>query len=145
MNLRSVSSAALASSCDGGDEGEDMLLGLLPMLGLMVNGGAMEKGLLLLVLGVGCVVLGLDWCMAVSIPSADMSIGSREDSTFVDGSWGAFWDVEELGDPAPTSGTVWRRFKDAGANFGSRAFCAGTLGLGPQLETGEKNGDVGLL
>lgn len=42
-------------------------------------------------------------------------------------------------------GKVWRRGRaSAGANVGSRGGCDGMLGLGPQLETGEKKGDVGL-
>ena len=61
---------------------------------------------------------------------------------------GKCFDVAESGeDSAPIKGTVCRRRKElAGANGGRRAiFEAGTEGLGPQLDNGEKKGDVGLL
>lgn len=84
MNFRSVSSAARASSCEGADNGEDTLLELLPMLGLMAEGGPMEKGLLLLVLDVGFVVLGLLECKVVSMPREEISIASWDDSKLVE-------------------------------------------------------------
>ena len=54
MNFMRVDKAALASSCDGGEDGEGegkllalpMLgLTLVPILGLIVEGGAIERGL----------------------------------------------------------------------------------------------------
>ena len=56
----------------------------------------------------------------------------------------------EVGDsvtnaPAPVAGKVCRRGREAAlASGGRRLCCEGINGLGPQLESGEKNGDVGL-
>lgn len=79
----------------------------------------------------------------------EASISSKGDSKekVASGGGGCF-DVADSGeDSVPINGTVWRRRKELlGAMGGSRAtFCAGSEGLGPQLDIGEKKGEVGLL
>ena len=149
MNVIRVVNAARASSCDGGDPGE-----WLPMLGLVftlrIDGGAMESGDGL-VRGVDIVLLRLDWCIEESVAlSGEISISSGGDSSVADAiDWGNCFEVAESGEVSllPTNGTVWRRRRElAGASGGKRAiFEAGSEGLGPQLDIGEKNdGDVGL-
>lgn len=134
----SVERAARASSWDGGEEGDcDWLLGL------MLGGGAIVRGLRV-------AVLERDGCVAGSVAlKGDTSISSCGDSRFAMlRECGRGFDVAESGeDSAPIKGIVCRRRKEfAGANGGRRAiFEAGADGLGPQLDNGEKKGDVGLL
>ena len=47
MNVMSVDRAARASSCDGGEDGDELpMLGLVfAVLGLIFDGGAIDKGL----------------------------------------------------------------------------------------------------
>ena len=140
----SVDRAARASSCDGGEAGDELpMLGLvLAVFGLMLDGGAIDKGLRFAVLERDCCVVG-----SVGL-NGDTSISSCGDSRFeMPSDCGKCFDVAESGeDSAPIKGTVCRRRKElAGANGGRRAiFEAGRDGLGPQLDKGEKNGDVGL-
>jgi len=145
MNVMRVERAARASSWDGGDEGEWLpIAGLVfAVLGPMLDGGAMERGLRL-------VVLERDCCIDESVAlKGDTSISSCGDSKFeIPREWGRRLEVAESGDDsAPVRGTVCRRRKElAGASGGRRAiFEAGRDGLGPQLDSGEKKGDVGLL
>lgn len=123
MNVMSVLSAARASSCDGGEEGE-----WLPMMGLVlvlrVEGGAIERGLGL-VMGVGMVLLRLDRCMEESVAlSGETSIsscGESKDDAAIE--CGSCFDVAESGEESlPVNGTVCRRRKElAGARGGRRA------------------------
>ena len=118
------------------------MLGLV--LGVILDGGAIERGLKF-------AVVERDCCIAAGSVAleGDMSISSCGDSTFViPKECGRCFEVAESGDDsAPIKGTVCRRRKElAGANGGRRAiFEAGREGLGPQLDVGEKKGDVGLL
>ena len=117
MNFMSVDKAARASSCEGGDEGEGEenvlvlpMLGLMldTMLGLSVDGGAIERGLVF-VTGVGMIVLGRDWCIDEPMAlSGDTSISSTGDSRLDETSdCGSCFEVVESGeDSAPTRGTV---------------------------------------
>jgi hypothetical protein len=81
MNVISVLSAARASSCDGGEEGEMLGLALEPMFGLTlrVEGGAIiERGDGL----VRGVLLGREWCrdeLSVVL-RGEISISSRGES-----------------------------------------------------------------
>lgn len=108
------------------------------MLGLRLGGGAIDRGLGFVVpVRVGSVAL-----------SGDTSISSNGDS-MVDAAndWGRCLEVAESGEiSAPIRGTVWRRRNElVGAKGGSRAiFAAGKDELGPQLDIGEKKGEVGL-
>lgn len=94
-----------------------------------------------------------DGCMVVSRPRDESSISSRGDSkvgtAMVDCVYrrgGASEPGSGTNAPAPIAGNVWRRGRDAAlARRGRRLLCEGISGLGPQLESGEKNGDVGLL
>lgn len=123
------------------------------MMGLVLvlrdEGGAIESGLGL-VMGVGMVLLRLDKCMEESVAlSGETSISSWGDSReAIAIECGSCFEVAESGDDSfPRSGTVCRRRRElAGAKGGSLAiFCAGKDGLGPQLDIGEKKGEVGLL
>ncbi len=61
---------------------------------------------------------------------------------------GGCFDVAESGEVfALISGTVWRRRRElVGATGGSRAILEAVKeGLGPQIDIGEKKGEVGLL
>ena len=112
------------------------------LFGLMLDGGAIERGLRV-------VVLDRDWCIIESVAlKGDTSISSCGDSRFdIPSECGKCFDVAESGeDSAPVRGTVCRRRKElAGASGGRRAiFEAGRAGLGPQLDNGEKIGEVGL-
>ena len=116
---------------------------------LRLDGGAIERGDGL-VMGVGMVLLRLDWCMDESVAlRGEISISSCGDSSEDTAiGIGSCFEVAESGeDSVPMSGTVCRRRKElAGGSGGRRAiFCAGSDGLGPQLDIGEKNGEVGLL
>lgn len=143
MNVISVDSAARASSWEGAEEGDTLpMLGLVSaMLGLMPDGGAIDRGL-------GFVVLVRAGSTA---PSGDTSIsagagGGSRDEVAID--CGRCFDVAESGEVSELiGGTVWRRRREpVGANGGSRAILeAGKEGLGPQLDIGEKKGVVGLL
>lgn len=74
------------------------------------------------------------------------SIGDSRDEFARD--CGSCFDAAESGEcSALVRGTVWRRRRElAGARGGRRAILgAGIEGLGPQLDIGEKYGEVGLL
>ena len=144
MNVMSVDKAARASSCDGGEDGEcPPMLGLVfAVIGLMVvDGGAMDKGLRFAVL--------VRECWSVLALKGDTCISSCGESRWhMPSEVGKCLDVAESGDDsAPIKGTVCRRRKElAGAKGGRRAiFEAGREGLGPQLDNGEKKGELGLL
>lgn len=88
-----------------------------------------------------------------SIPKGDSSISSSGDSRdgtamqeceyFIGGGSETGGSVTNA--PAPTAGKVCRRGRDAALASGGRRLCCDEIsGLGPQLELGEKNGDVGL-
>ena len=88
------------------------------------------------------------------MPKGDSSISSSGDSRvgiaileceyFIEGASGTGASVTKA--PAPVAGKVWRRGREAAlASGGKRLCCEGIIGLGPQLESGEKNGEVGLL
>lgn len=134
--------AARASSCEGGEEGDTLpMLGLvLAVLGLMLEGGAIDDR------GLGFVVAVRGGSVALSGDTSISSSGDSRDEAASD--WGSCFDVAESGEvSAPMRGTVWRRRKEfVGASGGKRAiFEAGKDGLGPQLDIGEKKGEVGLL
>lgn len=95
-----------------------------------------------------------EWVIGGWLASGDSSISSRGDSSvgtaieewvyFIGG--GSDAGGSETKAPAPIAGKVCRRGREAAlASGGSRLCCAGMRGLGPQLESGEKNGEVGLL
>lgn len=140
MNVINVESAARASSWEGAEEGETLpILGLVfAVLGLRLGGSAIDRGLGFVVpVRVGSEAL-----------SGDTSISSNGDSIFDAASdWGRCFEVAESGEISEAiRGTVWRRRKElVGAKGGRRAiFAAGKDGLGPQLDIGEKKGEVGL-
>ena len=92
MNFLRVSSAARASSWEGGADAEEVLVVgevVLPMLGeMLVEGGPIEKGevvALFVVLCVGIVVEGRVCAMLVSMPMGEMSISSWDESRVDDG------------------------------------------------------------
>ncbi len=138
MNVISVDSAARASSWEGAEEGDTLpMLGLVfAVLRLTLDGGAINRGLAFVVLArAGFEALSGD----ISISSGG---DSREEAAVDCGRW---FDVAESGEVfALISGTVWRRRRELVG--GSRAILeAGKEGLGPQLDIGEKKGEVGLL
>ena len=145
MNVMSVDRAARASSWEGGEDGDWLpMLGLVfAVLGLMLEGGAMESGLRLAVLERECCAAG---SVALKGDTSMSSCGDSRDE--IPSVCGNHFDAGESGeDSAAVRGTVCRRRKElAGANGGRRAiFEAGRDGLGPQLDSDEKKGDVGLL
>jgi len=116
------------------------MLGLVfAVLGLMLDGGAISTGLVFVVpVRAGSVALGGSTSISSSGDSRDEAASEC----------GGFFDVAESGVvSALISGTVWRRRKElVGANGGRRAILeAGKDGLWPQLDIGEKKGEVGLL
>jgi len=134
MNVISVERAVRASSWEGAEEGDTLpMLGLVfDMLGLMLDGGAIGRRIV----------------FVVPLRASSESISSSGDSMDEAGSDCGRCDVAESGEESELiRGTVWRRRKElVGANGGRRAiFEAGKDGLGPQLDIGEKKGEVGLL
>ncbi len=123
MNVINVDSAARASSCDGGEVGE-----WLPMMGLVLalklEGGAMDRGDGL-VMGVGMVLLRLEWWMDESVAlRGETSISSWGDSRDEEAmDCGSCLEVTDSGEESlPISGTVCRRRSElAGARGGRRA------------------------
>ena len=122
----SVDRAARASSCEGGDEGELLAVRGLALiaelgtleLGVMLEGGAMERG-------DGCEVDGREACREASVAlRGEISISSCGESRVEDAiDWGSFFEVAESGEESEEmSGTVWRRRNaPAGAKGGRRA------------------------
>lgn len=138
MKVISVDSAARASSWEGAEEGDTLpMLGLV--LGLMPDGGGIDRGLAFDVL------FRTESKALIGDTSISSGGDSREEVAIDCGRW---FDVAESGEFSELiSGTVWRRRKElVGANGGSRAILeAGKEGLGPQLDMGEKKGEPGLL
>lgn len=108
----------------------------------------MDKGL-----GERMGVVCWEGCCVGWMPRGDSSISSSGDSRlgiameeweyFMGGASGAGGSVRNA--PAPMAGKVCRRGREAAlARGGSRLCCEVISGLGPQLESGEKKGEVGL-
>ena len=126
MNVIRVDRAARASSCEGGDEGELFEvrgLGLIAELGLlelgvMLEGGAMERG-------DGLEVDEREGCREGSVAlMGEMSISSWGESRVEDAiDWGRSLEAVESGEESEEiSGTVCRRRNAlAGAKGGRRA------------------------
>ncbi len=125
MNVIRMDSAARASSWEGADDGVT-----LPMLGLVfADSSAIDRGLALIFL----VRAGSEACSGVS------SGGDSRDEAGINCE--IYFEIAESGDVSePISRTFCRRRRELVA-----AKEAGKAGLGPQLEIGEKKGEVGLL